>query len=102
MVCLQNGTAVLKGLIGKKTRPEICAYKKIREINALSLGGVADDIVGENVCPAPHGHPDAVLVAVERVIAHGDVESLQHRHSGVAVVVDVVACCRWVMFAERQ
>ena len=58
-----------------------------------SLGGVADDVVGEKVRPATHGQSDTVSVAVEGVISHGGLERLQHRHSGVAVVVDVVACC---------
>lgn len=58
------------------------------------LGRAADDVVGEDVVAAPHGEPDAVPVALERVVRHISPEGLEHRHPSVAVVVDVVALVR--------
>ena len=56
----------------------------------LSLGGVADDVFLEQVVPAPHRHPDAVLVVLEGVAGYLGVEGLHQGHPSVAVVVDVV------------
>ena len=57
-----------------------------------SLGGVGDFVVGEDVVGASHGQPDAVLVVLKDVVGNLSVETFHHRHSSVAVVVDVVVC----------
>lgn len=59
--------------------------------NVFSLGRSADDVLGEDIVAASHGEPDAVPVAVERVVRHIGAERLEHRHPSVAVAVDVVA-----------
>ena len=58
----------------------------------LSLGRVDELVVGEDAVPAAHGEPDTVLVVLEGIFRHVGSERLQHRHPGVAVVVDVVVC----------
>ena len=57
----------------------------------LSPGRARDEVVGEHVVGAPHGHSDAVLVFLEGVVGHVGVETLHQCHSSVAVLVDVVA-----------
>ena len=75
------------GVLGAQTA-ETPSFFRQRGCN--SLRGVTDFVVGEYVVGAPHGQPDAVLVSFEGVAGYLSVETLHHRHSSVAVVVDVV------------
>ena len=61
-------------------------------VRYFSLGGVGDDVVGEHVVGASHGKPYAVLVALEYIVGYLGIKSLHQRHSGIAVIMNIVAC----------
>ena len=67
----------------------------------FSLGRTSDDVFGEYITAASHGHSHTVLVVLEYVVGHFGVERLHHCQSGVAVVVDVVACCKGEIRCRR-
>ena len=72
-----------------RIRPTLLFTREYTQL--CSLGGVTDEVIGENVVRATHGQPGAVFIVLEGVVGHAGIENFHQRHSSVAVVVDVVS-----------